>query len=283
MKSRNSRAAFALSELVVALAALAVLAALLFPTWVRARQNAARTHCQSNLHQIGTAWLQYARDSDGTLMRFSQDAPCDLCLDPTGTAPTGIDPTGTAPSSVTSTFYWWGTQQADQYDASQSLLRPYLKGDKSYSCPAFANAKGGELGLASYGYNAGTLSPTSYGPAPAFAPTPHPAKLSSLADAARTVAFADAAQLNSKGALRPSTYLSSPRGNFPNFHARHQGAGNVLFCDGHVALVPPTYRPDAFATYAGLTAMALRGNHLGDIDDDGDLKTSELFNGKGQP
>ena len=278
MKLRNSRAAFALSELVVVLAVIAVLSALLFPTFTRARQSAERTNCQSNLHQIGLAWLQYARDCDNTLMRFSTEAPCELC----------VAPNSDVPAPVTQTFYWWGSQQDAKYDASQSPLRPYLADAKNYSCPAFARVNGGELGLASYGYNVGTLSPTSYGPAPTFSPTPRPTKLSSIADAARTVAFADAAQLNSKGALRPSTYLSKPSSDFPNFHARHagadaQGAGNVLFCDGHIATMAPTYRSGAFATYAGLTAMALRGNHLGDIDEDGDLTTNELFNGKGKP
>ena len=282
MKPNHKISAFALSELLCVLAILAILAAILFPTFSRARKNAARTNCQSNLRAIGLAWLQYARDSDNTMMRFSQDAPCDSCVAPKSSwlsaAPTAATPEPTAPI-----IYWWGTREGDKYDASRNLLRFYLAKGKSYSCPAFAHINGGELGLASYGYNAGKLSPTRYGPAPAFAPTPRPAKLSALADAARTVAFADAAQLNSKGALRPSSYLSNPRSDFPNFHARHKGAGNVLFCDGHVAAMPPTFRPGAFATYAGLTAATLRANHLGDIDADGDLTTDELFNGTGKP
>ena len=282
MKPNHNISAFALSELLCVLAILAILAAILFPAFSRARQSSARTNCQSNLHAIGAAWLQYARDSDNTMMRFSQDAPCDLCVAPKSSL-FSADPIAATPTPSAPVIYWWGTQKGDKYDATQSLLRPYLAKNKSYSCPAFARANSGELGLASYGYNAGTLSPTRYGPAPAFAPTPRPAKLSALADPARTVAFADSAQLNAKGALRPSTYLSSPRSDFPNFHARHLETGNVLFCDGHVALMAPIYRAGAFATYAGLTAMALRGNHLGDIDDDGDLNTGELFNGKGKP
>ncbi len=272
MKSRNPHAAFAPSELIFVFAAFSVLSAITFPPFLRARQNASRTNCQSNLHEIGLAWLQYARDSDNTLMRFSQDAPCDLC----------VAPTGAASLSVTSTRYWWGSQEADKYDASQSLLRPYLTSGKSYSCPAFATVKGGELGLASYGYNAGTLSPTRYGPAPAFAPTPRPVKLSSIQNAARTVAFADAAQLNRNGRLRPSTYLSKPSSDYPNFHARHEDKGNVLFCDGHVQLMRPIYRIGKVG-YLKTPAATLRANHLGDIDQDADLTSNELFNGTGKP
>ena len=277
MKLTHKHLAFTLTELIFILAAISVLAAILFPVFNRARENARRANCQSNLKGIGAAWLQYARDSDGTPMRFSQDALCELCVDPKTATPLA------ATAATTTTVYWWGTQEADKYDASQSLLRPYLKRGNPYSCPAFATMKGGELGLASYGYNAGTLSPTSYGPEPDFAQTARPMKLSALGDAARTVAFADAAQLNKKEQLRPSTYLSTPRAEFPNFHARHEGAGNVLFCDGHIKLMRPIYRPDGFATYAGLAAKTLRANHLGDLDDDGDLTTSELFNGKGKP
>ncbi len=288
MKPRNFRSAFALSELLLILALLAILAALALPAFVRARQDAARANCRSNLHEIGLAWLQYARDSDNTMMRFSQDAPCDSCLDPTSAASTSAASTSAASTFAASTpapvIYWWGARQGDKYDSARSPLRPYLAGDKSYSCPAFARADGGDApGLASYGYNAGALSPTRYGPAPDFTPTPIAAKLSALADAARTVAFADAAQLNSKGALRPSTYLSNPRSDFPNFHARHEEMGHALFCDGHIAAIAPVYRANGFKTYAGLTATALRDNHLGDVDEDGDLATSELFNGKGKP
>ena len=283
MKPRNFHRAFALSELLLILALIAILAAMLFPTFTRARQDAARANCRSNLHEIGLAWLQYARDSDDTMMRFSQDAPCALCVAPTDSAATSAASIAATPPPAAPVIYWWGSQQGDNYDTSRSPLRSYLAPDKPYSCPAFARADGSdELELASYGYNAGTLSPTCYGLAPGFAPTPIPAKLSALADAARTVAFADAAQLNAQGELRPSTYLSNPRSDFPNFHARHDGTGNVLFCDGHIAAISPVYRAAEFKTYAGLSATALRNNHLGDIDEDGDLKTSEFFNGKGK-
>ena len=272
MKTLCKRSAFTLTEMLLLLATLSILAAMLFPAFTRARRNAGRTNCQSNLRQIGAAWLQYAHDSDGTLMRFSTEAPCELC----------VAPTAATAAPTTQTHYWWGDQKGDKYDAAQSSLRPYLAPGKSYSCPAFARVKGGELGLASYGYNAGTLSPTRYGPAPDFAPTPRPVKLSSLGDPARTVAFADAAQLNAKAQLRPSTYLSKPSDDYPNFHARHEDAGNVLFCDGHVAPMRPIYRTGQVG-YLKTPAKTLRARHLGDIDENGDLTTNELFNGTGKP
>ena len=46
------------------IAIIAILAAILFPVFSRARENARRSSCQSNLKQIGLAFLQYTQDYD---------------------------------------------------------------------------------------------------------------------------------------------------------------------------------------------------------------------------
>ena len=61
---RRRSAAFTLVELLVVIAIIAVLAAILFPVFARARENARRTSCLSNLKQIGLGFLQYAQDFD---------------------------------------------------------------------------------------------------------------------------------------------------------------------------------------------------------------------------
>jgi prepilin-type N-terminal cleavage/methylation domain-containing protein/prepilin-type processing-associated H-X9-DG protein len=58
------RQGFTLIELLVVIAIIAILAAILFPVFARARENARRSSCQSNLKQIGLGWLQYAQDYD---------------------------------------------------------------------------------------------------------------------------------------------------------------------------------------------------------------------------
>src|SRR5690349_4775228 len=61
------RSGFTLIELLVVIAIIALLAAILFPVFARARENARRASCQSNLKQIGLGIMQYTQDYDDRL------------------------------------------------------------------------------------------------------------------------------------------------------------------------------------------------------------------------
>ncbi len=61
---------FTLIELLVVIAIIAILAAILFPVFARAREKARQTSCLSNMKQIGTAVMMYAQDYDEMMPSF---------------------------------------------------------------------------------------------------------------------------------------------------------------------------------------------------------------------
>jgi len=62
---RHQRTGFTLIELLVVIAIIAILAAILFPVFARAREKARQTSCLSNSKQLGLAFMQYTSDYDG--------------------------------------------------------------------------------------------------------------------------------------------------------------------------------------------------------------------------
>ena len=67
-RMRFYKDAFTLIELLVVIAIIAILAAILFPVFGRARENARRSSCQSNLKQWGLAVQMYKQDYDETMV-----------------------------------------------------------------------------------------------------------------------------------------------------------------------------------------------------------------------
>lgn len=59
------RRGFTLLELMFVISIIAMLAAILFPVFARARESARRSTCASNLQQIGMALNMYAQSYDG--------------------------------------------------------------------------------------------------------------------------------------------------------------------------------------------------------------------------
>ncbi len=100
------RRGFTLIELLVVIAIIAILAAILFPVFARAREKAKQTSCQSNMKQIALAMLSYVQDYDERFTRYAGYANPSVVL-PEG----GLD-------------YWW------------QCIMPYMKNEQILACPS---------------------------------------------------------------------------------------------------------------------------------------------------
>ena len=84
----GTRRGFTLIELLVVIAIIAILAAILFPVFARAREKARQSSCTSNLKQFGIAFQMYVQDYDE---RFPMGLSFRVANDPTGGFRTAMD------------------------------------------------------------------------------------------------------------------------------------------------------------------------------------------------
>jgi len=70
-----NRKGFTLIELLVVIAIIAILAAILFPVFAKAREKARQTSCLSNLKQLGLSCHMYFSDYDENLLHYRHELP----------------------------------------------------------------------------------------------------------------------------------------------------------------------------------------------------------------
>jgi prepilin-type N-terminal cleavage/methylation domain-containing protein/prepilin-type processing-associated H-X9-DG protein len=135
-----SRRGFTLIELLVVIAIIAILAAILFPVFAKAREKARQTSCLSNCKQIGLASLSYAQDYDEALVPYAG-----VNMGPTL-------PTGFPTANINKNALWYHE------------LHPYVKNVQLFHCPSDSYKYVGEFSYTfSYGLNSDYLSGTALG------------------------------------------------------------------------------------------------------------------------
>ena len=222
MIERKVKCGFTLIELLVVIAIIAILAAILFPVFARAREQARKTSCLSNLKQIGTASAMYVQDYDERLASVTF-----------ANYPAGL----------------WGSPTWNNYGWSYMfpMWQPYIKNAQVYTCPSAVDNFVGptndpnnprynmSYGYSEYIYNVGY----GYSKLSTLGQNYGVAQIAIIADCRFAGIFNDWDNTYTNTATIPNNYLSRvllPQNTNPG-KSRHDGS-NFAYADGHAKFVP---------------------------------------------
>ncbi len=199
--AKPARSAFTLIELLVVIAIIAILAAILFPVFARARENARRSSCQSNLKQIALGIKQYTQDYDERFPNITVAAP--------------VGNPGWA-----------------------FAVQPYLKSEQIFQCPsdtappppgADLLARAGNAGFSDYYLNYNTVTTSGTGP------------VVGVGKSEASFDFTTNIIMNGEGSGSiADTSATNAATSAPSAgRERHLEGANYSFVDGHVKWLKP--------------------------------------------
>jgi prepilin-type N-terminal cleavage/methylation domain-containing protein/prepilin-type processing-associated H-X9-DG protein len=193
------RTGFTLIELLVVIAIIALLAAILFPVFARARENARKSSCLNNLKQLAVGFMQYTQDFDEFLPHAGgYSAPVD-----SGQWVVTPSPVGTACSTTAPCRPELGS------------IYSYVKNMQVYICPSDSNGRTRRLSYSMNSLCAGG-SPTYFGKS--LAEATRPAQTIFLVDEGLT--------------LNDGYFVYGSASDIPSFI--HLDGANNAYLDGHV-------------------------------------------------
>lgn len=185
---------FTLIELLVVIAIIAILAAILFPVFARAREKARQTSCLNNVKQLGLSFMMYAQDYDETLVPLANGG--------------------------------YGVARYNWY----VIIQPYIKNQQILACASDPKRAVG-YGLSFNNIACDDTSAGHLGVGAALANIESPADALMLTDAERAdgaqIYFIYSLKRYALGAV-----TGYPNNGIPN-PGRHNDGNNVAFCDGH--------------------------------------------------
>jgi prepilin-type N-terminal cleavage/methylation domain-containing protein/prepilin-type processing-associated H-X9-DG protein len=238
---KHHSAGFTLIELLVVIAIIAILAAILFPVFAKARQRAQATTCASNLKQFGTAFMMYADD-------YEQRLP--------------------SPGGQASWNDVWDQNNGATLNAYVSRgARAQKSAAGIWTCPGY-EAKG----LSTKQANAANgFAPRSYGMNSYLRSTPdveYPAcnnidggiVITQLKTSAGTVLLYEGIYNRATGYVGRAGSINQVMGYYDNpasddekawSEGWHNGMNEYLWCDGHVSSMKPEKRSEFSSGFPG--------------------------------
>ena len=208
------RQAFTLTELLVVICVLVVLAVLSVTALAHSQPSSDRAACASNLRRLMQAWQMYADDNAGLLVANSG----------TGAWISGFMDYSSTNTDNTNTF--------KLTNATYAAIGPYVNSSSWFRCPADLSAVviGGVTKLRVRSYSmSDVMGPTPSGWNPSYQ---NMAKLSEVCQPNRIYVLLE----EHADSINDSTIVVSMSGgqiiDYPA--ALHQGGANIAMADGHV-------------------------------------------------